>query len=102
MKELNGLATPKQCWALFCLTKKDYRKSGLSRQEAHDLIQSLIAEKDQPERLPGLLYFQFAKRCRAAKLPTGVINMLICLTIIPRCPSRGMFLPVYVVLRAST
>lgn len=50
MKELNGLATPKQCWALFCLTKKDYRKSGLSRQEAHDLIQSLIAEKDSKPR----------------------------------------------------
>jgi len=38
---LEGEATKKQLWALFCITKKDHRDMGLSRQEAYDMIQEL-------------------------------------------------------------
>lgn len=31
-------ATKRQLWALFCLTKQDYRDKGLTRQQASDLI----------------------------------------------------------------
>lgn len=34
-------ATKKQLWALFCLTKKDYRDTKLTRKEASDLLASV-------------------------------------------------------------
>lgn len=40
---LEGEATKKQLWALFCITKKDHRDMGLSRQEAYDMLQELTA-----------------------------------------------------------
>ena len=33
-----GSATPKQRWALFCLTKKDYRNVVISKEEASEII----------------------------------------------------------------
>lgn len=38
-------ATKKQTWALFCLTKKDYRQEGLTMQEASELIDKFSKEK---------------------------------------------------------
>lgn len=40
---LEGEATKKQLWALFCITKKDHRDMGLSRQEAYDMLQELTS-----------------------------------------------------------
>jgi len=34
-----GKATKKQLWALFCITKKDYRDSDISFEEASRLIE---------------------------------------------------------------
>ena len=39
------LATRKQLWAIFCLSKKDYRGQDLTRLDASNLIQRLKAEK---------------------------------------------------------
>lgn len=41
--DLEGEATKKQLWALFCITKKDHRDMGLSRQEAYDMLQELTS-----------------------------------------------------------
>ena len=38
-------ATKKQTWALFCLTKKDYRNQGLTMDQASRLIKDAIAAK---------------------------------------------------------
>ena len=42
-------ATPRQTWALFCLTKKDHRNAGLTKQEASDLIEYYKANKPGSE-----------------------------------------------------
>ena len=39
------LATRKQLWAIFCLSKVDYRGKDLTRLDASNLIQRLKAEK---------------------------------------------------------
>lgn len=38
-------ATSRQLWALFCMTKKDYRGKGLTKQQASDLISELNSGK---------------------------------------------------------
>lgn len=43
------LATRKQLWAIYCLSKKDYRGQNLTRSDASNLIQRLKAEKDANE-----------------------------------------------------
>ena len=37
----NNLATPRQLWALYCITKKDYRNENLTKEEAANLIKEL-------------------------------------------------------------
>lgn len=37
----NSKATPRQLWALYCITKKDYRNENLSKEEASKLISEL-------------------------------------------------------------
>ena len=37
----NSKATPRQLWALYCITKKDYRNSNLTKEEAAKLISKL-------------------------------------------------------------
>lgn len=39
-------ATKRQLWALFCMTKKDYRNENLTKGEASELISKLMAEKN--------------------------------------------------------
>lgn len=39
--EQNNTATPRQRWALYCITKKDYRNEILSKEEAVKLIKEL-------------------------------------------------------------
>lgn len=39
--EQNNTATPRQRWALYCITKKDYRNEILSKEEAAKLIKEL-------------------------------------------------------------
>lgn len=39
-------ATKKQLWALYCITKKDYRNSGLTKEEASKLLSELIGDKE--------------------------------------------------------
>ena len=38
---MENTATPRQRWALFCITKKDYRNEILSKEEAAKMIQEL-------------------------------------------------------------
>lgn len=38
---MDNTATPRQRWALFCITKKDYRNEILSKEEAAKLIKEL-------------------------------------------------------------
>lgn len=38
---MDNTATPRQRWALYCITKKDYRNEILSKEEAAHLIQEL-------------------------------------------------------------
>ena len=38
---MENTATPRQRWALYCITKKDYRNEILSKEEAAKLIQEL-------------------------------------------------------------
>lgn len=45
-------ATKKQLWALYCLTKKDYRNSGLSKEEASNLLSELIGDKETKTNKP--------------------------------------------------
>lgn len=45
-------ATKKQLWALYCLTKKDYRNSGLTKEEASNLLSELIGDKETKENKP--------------------------------------------------
>lgn len=40
-KTMENTATPRQRWALYCITKKDYRNEILSKEEAAKLIQEL-------------------------------------------------------------
>ena len=37
----NNSATPRQLWALYCITKKDYRNENLTKEEAASLIKEL-------------------------------------------------------------
>lgn len=39
--EQNNTATPRQRWALYCITKKDYRNEILSKEEAAKMIKEL-------------------------------------------------------------
>lgn len=41
MENPNSPATPRQLWALFCATKEDHRKKGLTKQEASDVLSTL-------------------------------------------------------------
>ena len=38
---MENTATPRQRWALYCITKKDYRNEVLSKEEAAKLIKEL-------------------------------------------------------------
>ena len=38
---LNKEATKRQLWALYCITKKDYRNDGLTYDQASELIKTL-------------------------------------------------------------
>lgn len=40
-------ATKKQLWALFCITRQDYRNKGLTKGEASELLQKLSNNKDR-------------------------------------------------------
>lgn len=46
---LEGPATSKQLWTLFCLTKQDYRNKNISKEEASKLIGELLAKKKNGE-----------------------------------------------------
>lgn len=55
---MENTATPRQRWALFCITKKDYRDEILSKEEAARLIKELgdpnykkASKKDKTESL---------------------------------------------------
>lgn len=41
MENKYGTATARQRWALYCITKKDYRETMLSKEEAAELIKKL-------------------------------------------------------------
>ena len=41
MESKYGTATARQRWALYCITKKDYRETMLSKEEAAELIKKL-------------------------------------------------------------
>jgi len=41
IKNMDNTATPRQRWALYCITKKDYRNEILSKEEAAKLIKDL-------------------------------------------------------------
>ena len=45
LSEADEPATKRQLYALYVITKKDYRNSGLTKKEAGDLIKQLNAEK---------------------------------------------------------
>jgi hypothetical protein len=50
MENPNEPATKRQTFALFCMTKRDYRNDGLTKQQASDLIAQLKGEKgESPE-----------------------------------------------------
>ena len=36
-------ATPRQLWALYCITEKDYRNSNLTKEEAAKLIEEIVS-----------------------------------------------------------
>lgn len=47
LKNPNSPATPKQCWALFCATKQDFRNNGLTMQQAYDMLKQLNETKER-------------------------------------------------------
>ena len=66
----NSKATSRQLWALYCITKKDYRNENLSKEEAANLISVLgdknyvkktKAKKTLSEELLDYLYENFNK-----------------------------------------
>ena len=66
----NSKATSRQLWALYCITKKDYRNKNLSKEEAAKLISELgdknyvkkaEAKKTLSEELLDYLYENFNK-----------------------------------------
>ena len=66
----NSKATSRQLWALYCITKKDYRNENLSKEEAAKLISELgdknyvkraKAKKTLSEELLDYLYDNFNK-----------------------------------------
>ena len=66
----NSKATSRQLWALYCITKKDYRNENLSKEEAAKLISELgdknyvkkaKAKKTLSEELLDYLYENFNK-----------------------------------------
>ena len=66
----NSKATSRQLWALYCITKKDYRNDNLSKEEAAKLISELgdknyvkkaKAKKTLSEELLDYLYENFNK-----------------------------------------
>lgn len=66
----NSKATSRQLWALYCITKKDYRNENLSKDEASKLISELgdknyvkktKAKKTLSEELLDYLYENFNK-----------------------------------------
>lgn len=43
-------ATKKQLWALYCATKKDYRNSGLTKDEASKILSELMENKPKANK----------------------------------------------------
>ena len=41
MTNITKMASKQQCWALFCISKRDYRNDGLTYDQASDLIKTL-------------------------------------------------------------
>lgn len=69
-------ATKKQTWTLFTLTKKDYRNSGLTMEEASKMIGSLLANKPNRDKEYSLILKEAIKAgedAMAKCLPTPMI-----------------------------
>ena len=71
----NSKATSRQLWALYCITKKDYRNENLSKEEAAKLISELgdknyvkksKSKKTISEELLDYLYENFNNICCSA------------------------------------
>ena len=71
---LYGTATARQRWALYCITKKDYRKTMLSKEDAAELIKTLGTQnykkktnaKTIEEELTDYLYKHWEEVMKAA------------------------------------
>lgn len=50
MNNPDAPATKRQTWALFCITKEDYRDRGLTKREASDLIGELGNKKKKTKK----------------------------------------------------
>lgn len=48
-------ATKRQLWALYCITKKDYRNENLSKEDASKLLSELIDKKQENKPQQSLL-----------------------------------------------
>lgn len=51
MEQTFGTATPRQRWALYCITKKDYREVNISKEEASKIIEKFGKKSTLEEEL---------------------------------------------------
>jgi hypothetical protein len=66
MNNPNAPATKRQTWALFCITKEDYRNKGLTKAEASDLIKKLGNKKHAKNTSKKNSYVEIYEKALAA------------------------------------
>lgn len=76
---MTNAATSRQLWALFCITKHDYRNENLTREEASNLIEELKnrfpARKDKKESKQDKLEVALNKYFKENIMPTVVASL---------------------------
>lgn len=68
MNNPDGPATKRQLWALFCITKEDWRGKGLTKAEASDLIKKLGDKKHTKKTSKKNSYVEIYEKAFAAGL----------------------------------
>ena len=59
----NSKATSRQLWALYCITKKDYRNENLSKEEAAKLISELGDKNYVKKSIHHKLHIHYQNLC---------------------------------------
>ena len=74
-------ASPRQLWALYCITKRDYRNDGLSFEEASALIKKYGKKNYEKKPAGKTMEEQFLEFYKANIMPSVVASLNVALGI---------------------